>query len=168
MVQVSQAELIKGANANYVVSFPTDTVPGELLSYTSYTSTDLAAWQELIKEYLPGALTLVLPASSKVNGAINPTSSNTIGIRIPDHPIAIEILRQTGVLATSSANISGQKTLQDKDAIDKLFPDVLVLAKSDFPTEERISSGNPSTIVRWQDRTWHILRQGSIKIKLKK
>ena len=198
MVQVSQAKLVKGAIANQVVSFPTDTVPAlavkpevaqkifqlkqrpehkplilmgaslaELLTYTSYTSDELAAWQELIKKHFPGALTLVLPASTKVNAALNPTNSHTIGIRIPNHSIANEILRQTGVLATSSANISGQKTLQDLDEIDQLFPDVMVLAKSNFPVEKN-SSGQPSTVIRWQDRTWQVLRQGSIKIKLKK
>jgi len=199
MVQVSQAELIEGAIANQVVSFPTDTVPAlavkpevankifqlkqrpkhkplilmgaslaELLTYTSYTANELAAWQELIDEYLPGALTLVLPASAKVDAALNPTNFNTIGIRIPDHPIANEILRQTGVLATSSANISGQQTLQDLDEINQLFPDVLVLAKSDFLVKEKNSSGQPSTVVCWQDQTWQVLRQGRIKIKLKK
>lgn len=199
MVQVSQAELIKGAITNRVVSFPTDTVPAlavkpevaqkifqlkqrpqhkplilmgaslpELLSYTSYTSNELAIWEELIERHLPGALTLVLPASTRVNAAINPTSSNTVGIRIPDHSIANEILQQTGVLATSSANISGQDALQDLEAIDKLFPDVLVLDKSSVSVQKKASSGMPSTVICWQDRTWQILRQGSIKIKLKK
>lgn len=198
MVQVSQADLIKGAIANQIVSFPTDTVPAlavkpvvaqqifqlkqrpqhkplilmgaslaELLTYTAYTPNELTAWQKLIEVYLPGALTLVLPASTKVNSAINPTNSNTVGIRIPDHPIAQAILRQTGVLATSSANISGKETLQDLDAIAQLFPDVLVLAQPGSFMDKQ-SSGQPSTIVCWQDQTWQILRQGSIKIKLNK
>lgn len=137
----------------------------ELLSYTTYTGSELSAWQQLIEQHLPGALTLILPANDKVPSAINPTNSNTVGIRIPAHPVALEILQQTGVLATSSANISGQETLVDADAIERVFSNVLVLEKSDFQSKDKISSGLPSTVICWEDRSWRILRQGSVRIK---
>ena len=195
MVQVSQAELISGAIAGKVVSFPTDTVPAlavkpefgesiyqlkqrskdkplillgasieDLLSYIRYTPAELAAWQDLITNHLPGALTLVLPASQKVPSAINSTDSNTVGIRIPDHPMALEILQQTGVLATSSANISGQNTLVTMNAIDRAFPSVLVLENPNLPKDRPVGSGLPSTVVCWQNQTWQVLRQASITI----
>ena len=136
----------------------------DLLPYTIYTAEDLAAWQKLIQQYLPGALTLVLPASKRVPNAIDPTRSNTVGIRVPDSSIARQILQQTGVLATTSANISGTETLTSLAAIAQTFPDVLVLEDADITDKEKIGSGMPSTVVRWQDRQWKILRQGSIKI----
>lgn len=194
MAQVSEAELIAGAIANRVVSFPTDTVPAlavkpefgeliyqlkqrshdkplillgasfeDLLPYVSYTSAELEAWQNLIQQHWPGALTLVLPASTKVPAAINSTSSNTVGIRVPDLDLTRRILRQTGVLATSSANLSGQDTLTTMQAIDTAFPDVLVLTP-DFPVNTATGSGLPSTVVCWQEQKWQILRQGSIVI----
>lgn len=194
MVQVSQADLITGAIAGKVVSFPTDTVPAlavkpelaeqiyqlkqrshhkplillaasiqDLLPYVVYTPSELTAWQSLIEQYLPGALTLVLPASAKVPAAINSTESNTVGIRIPNHPIALNILQQTGVLATSSANISGQDTLMTMEAIDRAFPDVLVLDWLDS-SPSSLASGLPSTVVCWQNQGWQILRQGSVTI----
>lgn len=195
MVQVSQAELVSGAIAGKVVSFPTDTVPAlavkpefgesiyqlkqrpkdkplillgasieDLLPYIRYSASELAAWQDLIKNHLPGALTLVLPASQKVPSAINSTDSNTVGIRVPDYPMALEILQQTGVLATSSANISGQDTLVTMNAIDRVFPSVLVLENSNLPKDRPVGSGLPSTVVHWQNQTWQVLRQGSITI----
>ncbi len=195
MVQVSQADLITGAIAGKVVSFPTDTVPAlavkpelaeqiyqlkqrphskplillgalieDLLPYVVYTPAELEVWQSLISQYLPGALTLVLPASTKVPAAINPIQSNTVGIRIPNHPIALNILQQTGVLATSSANISGQDTLMTMTAIDQAFPNILVLDSLDSLSSGSLVSGLPSTVVCWQNQEWQILRQGSVSI----
>ena len=188
----SQEELVRGAIAGKVVSFPTDTVPAlavkperaeliyqlkqrpthkplilmgasiaDLLPYIDYSPSQLVVWRQLIDRYWPGALTLVLPASAKVPDAVNPSDSHTVGIRVPNHPTAIEILQQTGALATSSANISGEDTITTMQEIDRAFPTVLVLK-----TQTRLATGSglPSTVVSWQDRNWQILRQGSVKI----
>lgn len=191
MVKVSQTELIAGAIAGKVVSFPTDTVPAlavkpelgnliyqlkqrsatkplillgssidDLLPYVAYHDAELATWQDLIQQHLPGALTLVLPASELVPPAINATNTNTVGIRIPNCPAAIEILRQTGVLATTSANISGQDALRTMTEIERAFPSVLVLENMDLFS----GSGLPSTVVLWQEQQWKIIRQGSVVI----
>ena len=195
MVQVSEAELIAGAIARKVVSFPTDTVPAlavkpeqadsiyqlkqrshqkplillgasidDLLPYLVYSSAELSAWQHLMSQHLPGALTLVLPASTKVPQVINYTDSQTVGIRVPNYSMALKILQQTGVLATSSANISGQDTLVTMNEIDKTFPSILVLKHDDLPKDKPVGSGLPSTVIRWHNQTWQILRQGSIII----
>ena len=136
----------------------------DLLPYVTYTPDELIIWQKLIEQYLPGALTLVLPASDLVTPAMNPTQSNTIGIRIPNHLTACQILQQTGVLATTSANISGTDPLVSMMSISQAFPQVLVLEDADLPKADKIGSGLPSTVVSWQNRRWKILRQGSIKI----
>ena len=136
----------------------------DLLRYTIYTKEELAAWQQLTQQYWPGALTLVLPASKLVPKAINPTQSNTVGIRVPASSVACQILQQTGVMATTSANISGTEALTSMTAIAETFSDVLVLEDADLTEKEKIGSGFPSTVVCWQDRQWKILRQGSIKI----
>ena len=195
MVRVSESELIAGAIAERVVSFPTDTVPAlavkpelaeriyqlkqrsrdkplillgasveDLLPYLSYTDSELAIWQNLMDRHLPGALTLVLPASALVPDAVNATDANTVGIRIPHSAIALRILKQTGVLATSSANLSGQDTLRTMKAIDTAFPSVLVLETPDLSSESVTGTGLPSTVIRWQDQSWQVLRQGSIVV----
>ena len=191
MTLVSQTDLIAGAIAGKVVSFPTDTVPAlavkpelanlifelkqrpptkplilmaaslaDLLPYISGTPEELDIWQQAANKYFPGALTLVLPASDAVPKAINPTDSKTIGIRIPDSEIALEILRQTGVLATTSANLSGQSPLRSMTEIAQAFPQVLVMDQQNAILG---SSGCPSTVVQWTRQNWQILRQGSVQ-----
>lgn len=137
-----------------------------LLPFVVYTASELQVWQQLINRYLPGALTLVLPASQKVPAVVNPNNTRTVGIRVPDHPLAIKILQQTGVLATTSANISGSTALVEMTAIAKTFPDVLVLEDTNLAAKDKIGSGLPSTVICWQDRQWQVLRQGSIKINV--
>ena len=136
----------------------------DLLPYVVYTASELAVWQRLIEQYLPGALTLVLPASERVPAVINPTDSRTVGIRVPDNTIARHILQQTGVLATTSANISGTDALTSMSAIAETFPTVLVLEDAELEEKDKTGSGMPSTVVCWQDGQWKVLRQGSIKI----
>jgi len=92
--------------------------------------------------------------------AINSTDTNTVGIRIPNCAAALDILKQTGALATSSANISGQDTLTTAVEIDLAFPAVLVLETMDLSP----GSGLPSTVVIWRGSKWEIIRQGSVVI----
>ena len=137
---------------------------GELLPFVTYTDSELETWQQLIAQHWPGALTLVLPASELVPDGINSTSSNTVGIRVPDNSVALKILKQTGVLATTSANISGQDPLTELRAIAETFADVLVLEDEPLAKKDKIGSGNPSTVVCWQNGQWQILRQGSVNL----
>ena len=65
-------------------------------------------YENLASKYWPGALTIVIPASEKQT--VNLTSNDlTIGLRIPNSYMAQSLLRETGPLLTSSANISGFK-----------------------------------------------------------
>lgn len=192
MPKVSFAQLIAKAIAGEVISFPTDTVPAlavkpefaqkiftikkrpatkplilmaasmkELLPYVKGTEREIELWQQTANQYWPGAITFVLPASSQVPQPVNPTDPTTIGIRVPDCSIALDILSQTGALATTSANYSGEAPLTEMEAIATAFPEVFVLAEKMLPL--KISpSGKPSTVVKWTDKSWVVLRQGSI------
>lgn len=60
----------------------------------------------LAEKFWPGPLTLVLPLLPTMPGNLSP--SPTIGIRIPDHDLARQLLRVTGPLAATSANLSGE------------------------------------------------------------
>src|SRR5580658_528231 len=65
---------------------------------------DLGAFgQALIDEFWPGALTLVFRASPTLAWDLGDTKG-TVALRMPLHPIALEVLRQTGPMAVSSAN----------------------------------------------------------------
>ncbi len=188
-------DLIAGAIAGKVVSFPTDTVPAlavkpefaqllfqiknrpptkplilmgaaisDLVPYISGTAEEMQLWQDLAEQYFPGALTLVLPASDAVPPVMNPTNSQTIGIRIPDNPIALSILKATGVLATTSANISGQVPFLTMAEIAQAFPQVLVYSSKDLDPQKPMGSGLPSTVIQWTGTDWQILRQGALRL----
>ncbi|MFW6357795.1 MAG: L-threonylcarbamoyladenylate synthase [Chroococcales cyanobacterium] len=130
----------------------------QLLPYIQTTPEAFEVWQGIAQQYWPGSLTLVLPASEKLPPEINPTDPTTIGVRIPNQPTALKILSQTGPLATTSANRSGEPPLRTMKAIDAAFPSVLTLEE-----EEAVKgSGVPSTVAKWTGTGWEILRQGSI------
>jgi len=201
MPQVSLEDLIAGAQAGSLVSFPTDTVPAlatlpekaglifaakqrsqdkplilmgasaeDLWPYVKGSPQEYELWQQIVNQYWPGALTLVLPASDVSDGLrlrlpkeMNPTDPTTIGIRVPDNAIARSILAKTGPLATTSANFSGQPPLQTMAEITMQFPDALTLATTEL-LDEISGVGVPSTVAKWTGTNWQILRQGKITL----
>jgi L-threonylcarbamoyladenylate synthase len=132
----------------------------DLWDYIKLNPENLPIWQQLAQKYWPGALTIVLPASDRLPVAMNPTDPTTIGLRVPDCPIALAILQQTGPLATTSANLSGAAPLQSMTDIAAAFPQVMTLEAG----EEKQGSGLPSTVVKWTGKNWQILRQGTLSV----
>ena len=141
----------------------------ELWAYVSGSPAERQIWQQVVDRHLPGALTLVLPASDRVPPTMNPKHPTTIGVRVPNHAIAIAILSQTGPLATTSANRSGQPALQTMAEIAIAFPDVFTLLPSAEDQAASASttkpSGVPSTVIRWTGSGWDVLRQGAVVVE---
>lgn len=149
----------------------------DLWEYVQGSEAEYKLWRTLAAQYWPGALTLVLPASDRLPSAMNPTDASTIGIRIPNRAIARHILRQTGPLATTSINKSGQPALQTLSEIEAQFPQVLTLGDEEVSELETTllqaeptlakpgsASGIPSTVAKWASGRWEILRQGAIEL----
>ncbi|BAY11574.1 L-threonylcarbamoyladenylate synthase [Calothrix sp. NIES-2098] len=135
----------------------------DLWPYVQGSDREYKIWQEITDKYWPGGLTLVLPASGLVPKVMNPNDPTTIGIRVPASAIAQNILSQTGPLATTSANISGQPALQTMAEIENQFPGILTLSVAESQLE--VSAGGvPSTVAKWTGMNWQILRQGAIKL----
>ena len=65
-------------------------------------------YENMASKYWPGALTIVVPASEKQTSILT-SNDLTLGLRIPNSYLAQSLLRETGPLLTSSANISGSK-----------------------------------------------------------
>jgi L-threonylcarbamoyladenylate synthase len=59
-------------------------------------------------ELWPGPLTLVLPRRPGFGVDLGGTETETVAVRIPDHPVALELLERSGPLAVTSANRSGE------------------------------------------------------------
>ncbi|TVR10182.1 MAG: Sua5/YciO/YrdC/YwlC family protein [Phormidium sp. GEM2.Bin31] len=136
--------------------------PDDLWDYVEGTPDERKIWQKMAQQHWPGALTLVLPASTNVPPGMNPSGSGTLGIRVPDCAIAQKLLSVTGPLATTSANRSGEPPLREAAAIAAAFPTVCVLEPEVY--QNRIGSGLPSTVVQWTGGNWQILRQGAVEL----
>lgn len=141
----------------------------DLWVYVRGTAPERDAWNQLAQRYWPGALTLVLPASDRIPPTLNPKDPSSIGVRVPDQAIACMILKQTGPLATTSVNRSGEPALLTMAEINHQFPDVLTLDLNspELPqvTTPAAASGVPSTVVRWTGQGWEVLRQGAIVLE---
>ncbi|NJP09336.1 MAG: L-threonylcarbamoyladenylate synthase [Leptolyngbyaceae cyanobacterium RU_5_1] len=111
----------------------------DLWVYVAGSLEEQQIWQQVAERYWPGALTLVLPARDRVPAALNPKDPTTIAVRVPNHAIAQAILAQTGPLATTSVNRSGQPALQTMTEIESQFPQVITLS----PEALQISSSSP-------------------------
>ena len=118
-------------------------------------------YENIATKYWPGALTMVIPCSKK-NSAILTSKDFSLGLRIPNSYTAQSLLKDTGPLLTSSANISGSTGLTTAEEITLEFPSVDILGP--VPWEE--GSGKASTIISWREnRDWRVIRQGEILIE---
>ena len=118
-------------------------------------------FENLANKYWPGALTMVIPASKKDNAILTSTDF-TLGLRIPNSCMAQTLMRETGPLLTSSANISGFKGSITAEGIALDFPSVNILGP--VPWED--ASGKGSTIISWEKgRGWKLLREGEVSIR---
>ena len=112
----------------------------------------------LAEVFWPGALTLVLPRSDAVPDIVS-AGGNTVGVRCPDHPKTLELLRLTGVpLAAPSANISDMPSPKSVEDVLAYFD-----GKIDCVIDGGISAlGFESTIVDFTAEPCKILRQGAL------
>ena len=82
--------------------------------------------KDLVAEHWPGPLTVICQIQPSLRMDLG-DSKDTIALRVPDHPLTREILRRTGPMAVSSANLSGQPAaLTCDEAIDQLGDSVAV------------------------------------------
>ena len=118
-------------------------------------------YENLASKYWPGALTIVIPASAKQTAHLT-SNDQTIGLRIPNSNIAQSLLRETGPLLTSSANISGFKGSTTVKGIALDFPSVKILG----PIPWGKSSGKASTIIFWKKSgDWKLIREGEVLVR---
>ncbi|WP_083520707.1 L-threonylcarbamoyladenylate synthase [Alicyclobacillus kakegawensis] len=78
-----------------------------------------------MEAFWPGPLTLILPASERVAEAVHP-GTDTVGVRMPNHPVALELIRRAGCpVAAPSANKSGRPSpTRAADVMEDLGDDI--------------------------------------------
>lgn len=116
--------------------------------------------RQLVAAHWPGPLTIILKRQPSLKMDLGETEG-TVALRVPDHDLARDILRATGPMAVSSANISGlPAALTCDEAVDQLGASVSV-----YLDGGRVGAdGQPSsTIVDFtQNDSGQILRRGAL------
>ncbi len=125
----------------------------DMSSYTKNISTPL---YRLLKEYLPGAYTFILPASKEVPKILQ-SKKNTIGLRIPDNNIAREIVQQLQH-PVLSASLPGEMVEEytDPDLIYENFKNLV-----DIVIDGGSGGMVPSTIIDCTKDEYEVIRMGA-------
>lgn len=118
------------------------------------------AARELIRAFWPGALSLVVRQAPSLAWDLG-DANGTVMLRMPLHPVAIELLREVGPLAVSSANISGQPpAVTAAEAREQLGEQVEVYLEAG-PSQRQAAS----TIVDLTGERPRILREGPVTVE---
>ncbi len=112
--------------------------------------------KRLAARYWPGPLTLVVPKKPQLPEFVS--AGPTVGVRVPDHPAARELLRLTGPLAVTSANISGQSNPTTTGEVLAQLGGRIALILDGGTTP----GGMPSTVADCTGAEARILREGPI------
>ncbi|MEU9021645.1 L-threonylcarbamoyladenylate synthase [Actinomadura sp. NPDC048394] len=113
--------------------------------------------QDLIDEFWPGALTLVFRANQNLMWDLGETKG-TVAVRMPMHELAVEVLKETGPLAVSSANLSGEPAARTAEEAEKMLGDSVQV----YLDGGRSGHADPSTIVDLTGSVPRLLRVGAI------
>jgi len=174
-----------------VIIYPTDTVYGigcdifnpealkrvrtikndpdiKLLSFICPSFKEIANYAKMsdqafrvMKHLLPGPYTFILPAVKLVPKKLW-TKRNTVGIRIPDHPVALQLVRELGnpIISTSATNRKGE-VLFDPLEIKTIFN-----SRVDLMLAAGNLSGKPSSVIDLSEENPVIVREGAGDISL--
>ena len=179
--------LAEAARSCKIIAFPTDTVYGlgstglikaaarriyqmkarpsikplPILVWSTEEAKRWVQWTEtaekLARRFWPGAMTLVLK-TSQAGRILTFAEYQTIAIRVPNHPLLLDILKASEVpWVSTSANISGSSALSRSQEVVGLFKGL-----ADFIIDAGDASGEESTVVDATQKTARILREGKI------
>ena len=110
----------------------------------------------LMEQYWPGALTLVLPKNPALPPDLTPYPG--LAVRMPDHPFALSLLDQTGPLAVTSANLSDHENPRDAQGVLQQLEGLVDLVLDGG----ELTGGLASTIIDCMGSEPKLLREGPI------
>ncbi|MDR3132165.1 MAG: threonylcarbamoyl-AMP synthase [Rickettsiales bacterium] len=186
------SEIINAIQNNLLVCFPTETVyalacsaldsgaikkicqvkkrsqnkPLSILVNDIYSLTKIAELEEkyisLVNHFSPGPITYILPLKSN-NILPNEFFKGSIGVRIPNHPIAISILNELKApIVATSINISGEKSIYKASDMPQSIKQHLSVVVED----DKLVSGIESTVVDLTGDKIKILRAGAVSLQV--
>ena len=149
---VERLYVVKGRNSARAIAVLIGDVSE--LENVSVSPSKLA--KQLAEQFWPGPLTLVVPRHPNLPEVLAPLP--TVGVRVPDHPVALSLLGISGPLAVTSANRSGREnTRSAQEAFEQLRGRVDLIIDGG-----RSPGGVPSTVVDCTTPDLKILRPGPI------
>lgn len=181
------SEAVVALNAGRLVGVPTDTVYGIAVDAWSESGMKLlsdlkgrapeqpvallvadlrragrlasvsSAALNLAKEHWPGSLTLVLPAAPDL--PVWMQARGTVGLRVPNHPVALDLIERVGTLAVTSANLTGETPAVDHAHAHSMFSDAVA---GYLPGERGV--GAASTVLDVTVDPPVLLREGPVTV----
>lgn len=148
---VDRVVRIKGRDPKKPMSF----VCADLTHISRYANVSDFAYK-ILRRYLPGPYTFVLPASRDIPKILQ-SKQRTVGIRIPAHPVPLALVAELGEpLLSTSANRSSEETVSDPEDLETRFAhDVdLILECGPLPVL-------PSSVISLVDDRVEVLREGA-------
>lgn len=123
---------------------------------------EVPSWlRAAVDELWPGPLTVILNQQSSLTWDLGETH-NTVAVRMPDDERALALLKQTGPLAVSSANITSQPAAQTIEEAENMLGSKVAVYLDGGPS----ASGVPSTILDATGTTPRILRAGGVTLEV--
>jgi L-threonylcarbamoyladenylate synthase len=118
------------------------------------------AARDLVEAFWPGALTVVVRSQPSLAWDLG-DAGGTVALRMPLHPVAIELLKATGPMAVSSANRSGSAPATDYPAAEDQLGDSVAIYLDGGPSGEPV----PSTILDVTGPVPRLLRLGAVDLE---
>jgi L-threonylcarbamoyladenylate synthase len=115
--------------------------------------------RDLVEALWPGPLTLICRQQPSLTWDLGDTRA-TVAVRMPDHEIALELLRRTGPLAVSSANRTQKPAASTVDEAEEMLGAAAQVYLDGGPSD----GGAPSTIVDVTADPPRVLREGAIEL----
>ncbi|NOY53278.1 MAG: threonylcarbamoyl-AMP synthase [Deltaproteobacteria bacterium] len=142
---------IKGRDPKKPLSF----VCADLTHISRYAMVSNFAYR-ILRRYLPGAYTFVLPAGRETPRTLR-SKSRTVGIRVPNHPVPQALVEALGnPIVSTSANRSDEEVMTDPDDLQKCFG-----KEVDLILECGLLPVQPSSVISLLEDEVEILREGS-------
>ena len=116
--------------------------------------------RELVEAFWPGGLTIVVRHAPSLNWDLG-DAEGTVALRMPLHPVAIELLERTGPMAVSSANVSGRPPAQTAAEAQLQLGDAVAVYLEDGPA----SAGIASTIIDVTSDVPVVRRVGGVSVE---
>ena len=116
--------------------------------------------EKLVKSFWPGALTIVVLRKHTLPENLSPYP--TVGVRMPNHPWLITLIKEVGPLAATSANLSGHPEAHNAQEVDEALNGKLDLILDGGQSALAL----PSTVVDCSGPEVKILREGPIKSEM--